>query len=329
MFCINCGGKLVEGAKFCSNCGTGIVAIPEQEQEKIVFPETIPVVAKSTQDLRVMELILENVIEDAFSSLFHIRGEFGKQVFIAEKDKIIHEEDIREHFLSGSLDEKLLMVFEYQKNIGFVITNQRIIWDYERGLNEIFLTNIKNVTIGKSGLATIMRLTSSNNEVYPKIYLTGISKEEEFVFRFRKMIDTIHKKLCNDKITKNDTDFIVRSCKDIKIDNMYCEVGNPTIQPSSKRYQKAKLYFNIPDHEDIYFIYDNTVLGSCKTGFALCTSGYYYCVSQKGYIPWEEFVSVSISKCFGGIQVGREEFTTSGEGKKLIMILKSIQEYLR
>lgn len=180
-------------------------------------------------------------------------------------------------------------------------------------------------------------MISYDNETYPEIYLTGIDREEEFVIRFRKFVNTIQKKFCpdlykrNNEIAGKETDFIVRACEGIVLDSMYCETGNPTIPQSSKKYQKAKLYFNIPDSEEIFFIYDNTVLGSCKTGFALCTSGYYYHVSKRGYIPWDKFASIDISKNFGGLKIGDEKFNLSSgdEGNKLMMILDSIQQDLR
>lgn len=321
MFCMNCGEKLIEGAKFCPSCGTNIADIMGQGKEKIVLPKT-------TQDIKKILIPNKESVEDIFSSIFHIKGEFGQRVFIIGRDKTTFEDEIKEHFLSGNVSEKLLMIFRYEKNIGFVVTNQRIVWDYERGLSEIALENIKVVEIGKSGLANIMKLTSYDNEIYPKIYLTGMNKEYDFVIKFRKFIFAIQNKT---ETMKENTDFIVRSCEGIKFDSLYCEMGSPTIPSTSKKYQKAKLYFKIPDNEDVFFIYDSTVLGSCKTGLAICTSGYYYSLNKNGYIPWKEFVSVDISKCFGGIRIGKEEFTTSTstEAKKIMMILKGIQEYLR
>lgn len=338
MFCMNCGEKLFEGAKFCPNCGTKLVAMLEQEQDKKLVMATTPLLNTNKQNIKNTTPTKEQMIEAIFFSIFHIRGEFGSRIYLTGKDKIMPEDeaDIMNYFLFENHTEKLLMFFEYEKNHinkGFVITNQRIAWDYGRGISEILLVDIKKVEIGKSLLATVMKLTSYRNETYPEILLTWIDGEAEFVTKFRKFIDTIHKELYgdsgNNQTSNRDTDFIVRSCNSLKISDAYCEVGNPKILQSSKRYQKAKLYFNIPDNEDIFFIYDNTVLGSCKTGFALCTTGFYYCIKQNRYIPWEEFVFVNISKCFCGIKIGEEEFTMGGEANKLITILKSIQEYFQ
>lgn len=156
MFCMNCGEKLVEGAKFCSNCGTNLSKMVGVEN--IILPLANNVVkGDNTNVFNLME-IKEEVIENIFSENFHIRGEFGKHVFIAGKDRLEYEYDLKEHFLSGNSEEKLLMIFEYvdnYKNKGFIITNQRIAWDYGWGISEILLTDIKNVTIGKAYLATI------------------------------------------------------------------------------------------------------------------------------------------------------------------------------
>lgn len=191
MFCINCGEKLVEGAKFCSNCGTNLTAILGQGQEKEVLTEVVSTVQMDSQN--------------------------GRMIAVT-----------------------------------------------------------------------------------------------------------------SDKPAKRDTDFIARSCRCVKIDDLYCEIGNPTILQSSRKYQKAKDSFNIPDNEDIFLIYDDTVLGSCAKGFALCTSGCYYSgdMNRKGYIPWERFASINISTCFGGIVIDQEVFTPNYR-RAMMTILESIQDYLR
>lgn len=338
MFCINCGRKLIEGAKFCANCGTKLAELGGESQKETIVEEKDSKVDLTVQVLKNFIETREKVIEEVFSNSFRIRGEFGKQVSISGKDNIILEANTREHFLTENSKDKILMVFYYSDHFdkGFVITNRRIAWDYGSGVSEIYLTDIKSVEIGKAVLATIMKLTSYHNETYPEIYLTGIDGEAKFVAKFRKFVDTIHKRLYGDNDNqKNNSseqknmDFIVSSYQGMKLDDLFFEVGNPIRIQSSKKYEKAQLYFNIPSDEEIFFIYDDTVMGSCKKGFALCSSGYYYCTNRSGYIPWEQFAEIDISKCFAGIKIGREEFTPqSGDCKKLITILKNIQENL-
>ena len=76
-------------------------------------------------------------------------------------------------------------------------------------------------------------------------------------------------------------------------------------------------------------IYDETIMGGCKKGFALCTTGFYYCKQQSGYIPWNEFKNLKVRKSMGEIIVGSEEFNTAGDSKQILMILLNIQELLK
>ena len=75
-------------------------------------------------------------------------------------------------------------------------------------------------------------------------------------------------------------------------------------------------------------IYDETILGSCKKGFALCTTGFYYCQERAGCIPWEDFKNIKVSKNFGLTSVGNMDFNTSTDCKKVVMILQSLQALL-
>lgn len=56
-------------------------------------------------------------------------------------------------------------------------------------------------------------------------------------------------------------------------------------------FTKAQKHLQIPPDDDAFMIYDGTVFGSCKIGFALCTSGFYYRddEKQRGMIPYDDF----------------------------------------
>ena len=88
--------------------------------------------------------------------------------------------------------------------------------------------------------------------------------------------------------------------------------------------------FRIPDNEEIFLIYDSTILGNCGKGFAICTTGIFYCESGLGYLDWNQFKNANLSyNLFTGLLIGNESFNAGTDGKNLLMILKSIQEYLR
>lgn len=96
------------------------------------------------------------------------------------------------------------------------------------------------------------------------------------------------------------------------------------------KYKKAQTNFGIGKSEDIYLIFDATILGSCKKGFAICTTGLYYCSDGKDayVIRWDKFKSVGIRKEGGSIFIGSAEFLTAGDSKELYTILINIQENL-
>lgn len=348
MFCFNCGEKIMDGAKFCPNCGTNLSAVTQGGQADNAFlpagkAETVKQ-ETGTELEDNEEYTEEELVEIHFKDVFKGRRQFGDQVYIIGKDPVTQEmkENLQEYYLSDDESEKPLLVFDYGKELkeGFVITNQRLVCYFETiGQQEIDLDEIKDVQIGKAVLATIMEVISFDNVKYKKIYLTGIRNETDFVLKFRQFIDRVHL-IYNETDEEEygeeydegeyDTDFIVRACNCVNMNPTYCEIGSPVIGAASKKYADAKANFRIPDDEDIFLIYDATILGGCRKGFAICTMGIYYYQSRLGFWDWEEFKSLNIShSAFTGLLIGKESFNASGaDGKNLLMILKTIQEYL-
>ncbi len=350
MFCFNCGEKVMDGAKFCPNCGTNLMVAAGGGQAvnapQLINRESTVVHEIETRQENSEEYTEEELVEIHFKDVFKGRRQFGDQVYIIGKDPVTQEikENMQEFYLSDDDDEKPLLVFDYGKELkeGFVITNQRLVWYFgsSSGQQEIDLDEIKDVQIGKAVLATVMNVISFDNVKYKNIYLTGIRNETDFVLKFRQFIDRVHliyygedeeEEQCDDYAdNENDTDFIIRACRCVNMNPAYCEVGNPIAAASSKKYADAKTNFRIPDDEDVFLIYDATILGGCRKGFAICTTGIYYYQSRLGFWDWEQFKSVNVShSAFTGLLIGNESFTASGgDGKNLVMILKTIQEYL-
>lgn len=327
--------------KFCPYCGANIGKFFENMTDGDAQAD-LQTVAEVKKEADVVTK--QGLIETMFWNVFKIRGKFGSSVYFIGKDTIPEEfeENLKEYLVNSSQNEKVLMVFKYSDSDlkeGFVITDKRLVWHYDSyGMCEILLDDIKEVRIGKAMLATVMNVISVDNEIYPQIYLTGINSEGEFVLKFRSFIYDIQK-LKNaeshgkgyENSTEEKTDIvecIIHSCNSVKMDSIYCEMGNP-ITMSSRKYINAKAYFGIPDSEDIYMIYDETILGGCKRGFALCTSGFYYCRKQSGYIEWSKFKDLKITKSMGAIIVGTEEFNTASDSKQILTILLTMQELLK
>lgn len=111
------------------------------------------------------------------------------------------------------------------------------------------------------------------------------------------------------------------------IDSQYVVIGRGLREDTCPKYSKAQQNFRIPAGEDAYLIYDNTVLGSCKTGFAICPTGIYCnygaAIEKLG---WKDFLQANIEiKSFGSLYLGRGSFTGGSDGKQLLKILLTMQ----
>lgn len=268
-------------------------------------------------------------------------------VYIMGRDDITQEmrDKLQNYYLQGSQNEKTLLIFDYDNKktlkYGLVLTDQRLIWQF-LGIEkqEIELTKIKNIRYGKSGLASVLRVTSIEDVVYKEIYLTGIEEEIEFVAKLFSLRENIYENvyLVGQEDYLDDTvddDFIVNACNFVESDGLCYEWGNPLTSMSSKKYNSAKKYFEILDDEDdenIYLICDATIIGNCKKGFAITTYGIYYCDDSKkvGYFAWKQFKDKKISYKSGVLKIGDAVFILGGsDAKKMTVILKCIQEYLK
>lgn len=63
----------------------------------------------------------------------------------------------------------------------------------------------------------------------------------------------------------------------------------------------ASRYFNITVGEEIFSIYDDTIFGSCKNGFAICESGIYWrnLMSNPMYISWNKYKDLDLDADIG------------------------------
>jgi len=67
-----------------------------------------------------------------------------------------------------------------------------------------------------------------------------------------------------------------------------------------KRMKTSRERFNIPPEEKIWLLYDDTLLGTNREGFAVCESGLYWrnmwtTTSKRTFLSWSDFASRSIS----------------------------------
>ncbi len=105
----------------------------------------------------------------------------------------------------------------------------------------------------------------------------------------------------------------IMSAVDIRDD--YCITGTPI--SNGKMLENARSNFKIPDSENVYLIFDATVLGSCKTGFAICESGIYSMLKRRKFIPWAEYkVKQNVELVFLALSIDGDEFSVTGKLRK-------------
>jgi DNA-directed RNA polymerase subunit RPC12/RpoP len=106
------------------------------------------------------------------------------------------------------------------------------------------------------------------------------------------------------------------------------------------RMKTVRERFKIPPDEKIWLLYDDTLLGTNREGFAICESGLYWrntwtTSSKRTYLSWRDFASRSISLKSMEIKLGRgDNIGVAGAGDKKVMkaileLLLALQENVR
>ena len=164
--------------------------------------------------------------------------------------------------------------------------------------------------------STIKELESDDNINLKHVEEKSINQldEDNVDIQQNKAIDNEHVSFGSNY----DTSSLMEVLKSIDFNSVYSVSGNP-IGSDSKKLTKAQAYFGIPVTENVYMIYDSTVLGSCKNGFALCETGFYSCLKERKYIPWVDFREVSIYED-GFLCIGSDRFNV-GNKKDLTYML--------
>jgi hypothetical protein len=105
-----------------------------------------------------------------------------------------------------------------------------------------------------------------------------------------------------------------------------------------RKLNKVRQNFEIPSEDDVLFVYDGTLFGSSKLGFALCQSGIYWkndwtTPTKINYLAWSEFKEREIKpkKKDFYIGLGRGDkigIVDEDEIKDFAQLLKDIQTLL-
>lgn len=109
---------------------------------------------------------------------------------------------------------------------------------------------------------------------------------------------------------------------------------------NTKRMTTVREHFNIPANDTIIMVYDDTIFGNNKVGFAVCAGGLFWkndwsVDTKRTYLSWEDFAKRSIKLSGYHIDLGRGDFIGSaGAGddevrNQLVKMLNEIKEILR
>lgn len=98
----------------------------------------------------------------------------------------------------------------------------------------------------------------------------------------------------------------------------------------SQKEEAARKYFGVPKGDAVWLILDTTLFGSCKVGFALCTSGM-HAHDERGkdaHLSWREVAKARLETDGGTLVVGGNRFVTSGDVDDLTQLFRRIQKEL-
>lgn len=98
--------------------------------------------------------------------------------------------------------------------------------------------------------------------------------------------------------------------------------------PNKRQQAKANLHVD-EDTDDIYFVLDSTMFGSCKKGIAITSEGAYVVDedSDSAYYDWDEFDDETVSRDGGTLYLGGYRFVISEfEARIAMRVLKDLQD---
>lgn len=347
MFCYHCGQALPDGANFCMKCGTKLT-IPNNDSVSsdmdLFDPDDIDLDEEENEypktNFQMQQMLLKYFDDDSFGDALILSGrkeDIGS--FLVFDDRIGYITD----------NELTYMIFNYMQEglkQGFIITETRFIYFYDHiGMYSCKLCDIKKAISGRAGLAPVMVLVLEGNEMTDKIHLTGIRNAKEFVVRFNEFIyEFNHPGSMEDNMVvleSKDSDnipdhspntieaLLSNACAPYVGNYTWCYINTP-VSSTYDKYQAVVSNYGVKMPNEIYLIYDETVLSTCKKGFAVCIDGIYYKQSTtKGFIPWDEFKKLNIVPSFNSIRIGDLVFSSNkSECTIVVSILTKIQKNL-
>ncbi len=190
-------------------------------------------------------------------------------------------------------DEEPLLIFQNTKNLknGIVITTNAIYTAFLGQIQVLRYYEIDSGWCGKAGMFKGMKFNLRSGEESKAVDLSSLNDPIAFVDRLNAFLAELPEQepLCVTADEATVTALLTDACRRFgNKEDISIKIGTP-LSPDLPKYKKAVEQFLIPADEAVYAIYDETLFGSCKVGFALTPKGLYYRQNKKtaGHYAWE------------------------------------------
>ena len=301
MFCYICGNKIVEGAKFCSQCGT---KIKNTTGEKNTALDSKIFDTKQNNKVRT-----RHAIEKFFKDYSLFEGYNADNIYL-------FPQECKKEFINAFVkypllpDENPLLIFNYKNNYrqGFLITDERFIWNYESITGEWFLKDIGNIDIVKyiSMVDAMMLFDKSMSKYSSYIILTHLYKPYLFMFKFALFLYDINCSMNSnfefeiDYILKyvaysiEKTNNFIYRWKMKEIPKYYKEISDKDIRFYEQKEDEMRKRLSIPESNKLYFA--TVTQYSRNHSYAITDYGLFYKnTNDNGVITWRNLKECKIT----------------------------------
>lgn len=300
MFCHMCGNKLVEGARFCSKCGT--------KAKEITSVNNVDLVSEIVDTKHNSKVKIRQVIEKFFTDYCSCEGYDADNIYLFPEDC---KKEVIDNFVKYPLlpNENPLIIFNYKNNFrqGFLITDERFIWNYETIRGEWYLKDIGSIDIVKyiSTVDAMMLFDRHMSKYSSYIILTHLYKPYLFMFRFALFLYELNYSLNSD--FDFEIDYILKyvaysigKTKDFsyrwkmkEIPKYYKEVSDGDIKFYKQQEDDMRKLLSIPEKYKLYFAMVTQY--NRKHSYAITDHGIFYKnTNDSGVITWMELKECKI-----------------------------------
>lgn len=322
--CQNCGSKLIEGAKFCGECGTPVASAASTEVAVKVTPAE-----RKTRFEELCKWIFEDV-----------EYQYGDRVTVFGISPAYHDvESMGKAFGCNLNVEKPLIAFDYSMcfDEGFLITDKKF-YSKDKHKGDIVIRNdeIGDVLSGKELLANALYIVQKEGRVSAPVYLSGMENTIDMVYRLHLLYSMAKETEGADKNLFSDRKTLISDiiCFSPPVDSSMLIRGKIYVPSGNAKLQKMKKNFGVSDEEKIFMILDSSMFGSCKVGLAISMRGIILkdgSNSNTVWLDWERFKTATVKKGVTSIKVNASDFSCNvgAEQETAYSILRNLQTVVR